>query len=262
MKMTNRWNRVIYGRWAPVYDTTLNHFFMPGRRRAMALLSPQFGERILVVGVGTGADLPLLPGGVEALGIDLCPEMLARARGKLAHCRASVSLVQADAQTMPVAEQGFDAAVLNLILSVVPDAAACLQAALRALKPGGRAVIFDKFQPDGERLSRVRQVLNQVSTRLGTDITRRFGDIAQNCLCEVTHDEPGLLGGLYRVILLRKMPLSGTTSPCQAANTSASVSESASRLVGEPPNAARVFSTRLGPHPLHRTSALTALKDR
>ena len=35
MKMTNRWNRFIYRLWAPVYAATVNHMFMPGRRRAM-----------------------------------------------------------------------------------------------------------------------------------------------------------------------------------------------------------------------------------
>ncbi len=35
MKMTNRWNRFIYRLWALVYDATVNHLFMPGRRQAM-----------------------------------------------------------------------------------------------------------------------------------------------------------------------------------------------------------------------------------
>ncbi len=31
MKMTNRWNRIIYRLWAPVYDATVGRFFLPGR---------------------------------------------------------------------------------------------------------------------------------------------------------------------------------------------------------------------------------------
>src|SRR5512137_204275 len=83
MKMTNRWNQFIYRLWAPVYDATVGHFFLPGRERAMELLNLQPGERVLLVGVGTGADLPLLPAGVTATGIDLSPDMLAKARQKL-----------------------------------------------------------------------------------------------------------------------------------------------------------------------------------
>jgi phosphatidylethanolamine/phosphatidyl-N-methylethanolamine N-methyltransferase len=63
MKMSNRWNRIIYRLWAPVYDSTVNHFFRPGRKWALEVLALQPGERVLLPGVGTGADLPLLPTG-------------------------------------------------------------------------------------------------------------------------------------------------------------------------------------------------------
>jgi protein-L-isoaspartate O-methyltransferase len=54
MKMTNRGNRFIYRLWAPVYDATVNHLFIPGRMRAMDLLGLQPGESVLLVGIGTG----------------------------------------------------------------------------------------------------------------------------------------------------------------------------------------------------------------
>jgi ubiquinone/menaquinone biosynthesis C-methylase UbiE len=204
MKMTNEWNQFIYRLWAPVYDAALSHFFMPGRRRAIDLLALQPGDCVLIVGVGTGADLPLLPGGVSVIGIDLSPAMLAKAKNKLPGCRASVELILGDAQTLLVAENSCDAAILNLILSVVPDGRACLQSALRALKPGGRMVVFDKFQADDQKISSLRKLLNLFSTLFGTDITRRFDQISRGCPCVVEQNEPNLLSGTYRVILLRK----------------------------------------------------------
>jgi ubiquinone/menaquinone biosynthesis C-methylase UbiE len=204
MKMTNRWNRFIYRLWAPIYDSTVNHFFMPGRRRALDLLYLQPGERVLLVGVGTGADLPLLPAGVDATGIDLSPDMLAKARPKLDRCPAAVKLIQGDAQALLVEPASFDAVILSLILSVIPDGNACLRSAMRALKPGGRAVIFDKFLPEGKNPSLVRKFLNYFSTLFGTDINRRLSDLMEDCPCETVHDEPSIGGGLYRAILIRK----------------------------------------------------------
>lgn len=204
MKMTNRWNQFIYRLWAPIYDSTVNRVFLPGRKRALQLLNLQRGEKVVLLGVGTGADLPWLPEGVEATGIDLSPAMLAQARFKLPACRAAVELIQGDAQALLMAENSFDAAILNLILSVVPDGRACLHSTVRALKPGGRMVVFDKFQPDDEHLSLVRKGLNLFSTLLGTDITRRFSNMHAGCPCTVIHTEPSLLGGMYRVILLQK----------------------------------------------------------
>jgi phosphatidylethanolamine/phosphatidyl-N-methylethanolamine N-methyltransferase len=205
MKMTNRWNQIVYRLWAPIYDSTVNQFFMPGRKRALELLNPQAGERVLIVGVGTGADLPLLPAGVDVTGIDLSPEMLAKARLKLNRCSASVRLIQGDAQALLMDEASFDAVILNLILSVIPDGNACLQSALCTLKPNGRAVIFDKYLPEGKKLSLPRKILNLFSTCLGTDINRRLSDLTKGCPCAITHDEPSIANGMYRIILLKKI---------------------------------------------------------
>lgn len=202
MKMTNRWNRLIYRLWAPIYDSTVGHFFLPGRMRAIEMLNLQPGEYVLLVGVGTGADLPLLPQGVQAVGVDISADMLAKARRKLPLPGLEVTLLQGDAQKLLVDEAAFDVVIFNLILSVIPDGAACLRENLRALKPGGRAVVFDKFLPDTGRLTLGRRLLNLGSTLFGTDITRRFGDLARGAKIQIVQDEPSLLHGTYRVILL------------------------------------------------------------
>jgi phosphatidylethanolamine/phosphatidyl-N-methylethanolamine N-methyltransferase len=204
MKMTDRRNRFIYRLWAPVYDAAVGRLFLPGRRQALRLLELKPGERVLLVGVGTGADLPLLPEGVEAVGVDLSPEMLARARSRLPLPGRPVTLIQGDAQA-PLVERGsFDAVLLNLILSVIPDGRACLQAALPALKPGGRAVIFDKFLPEGRSPSIVRRILNLFSTAFGTDITRRLGPMIAGSGWGITRQEPSILRGTYQAILLKR----------------------------------------------------------
>jgi ubiquinone/menaquinone biosynthesis C-methylase UbiE len=205
MKMTNRWNQFIYRLWAPIYDSTVDRMFLPGRKRALNLLELHPGEQVLIVGIGTGADLPLLPPGVKVTGIDLSLEMLGKCRLKLSRCPAPFKLIEGDAQTLLVEPASFDAVILNLILSVIPNGNACLRSALCALKPGGRAVIFDKFLPEGKNPSLVRKLLNFFSTFLGTDINRRLSDLMANCACRVSHDEPSIAGGMYRVILLEKI---------------------------------------------------------
>jgi hypothetical protein len=70
---------MVYLAWAPVYDRVLQRFFAPGRTTAVRILDLRPGERVLLVGVGTGQDLPLLPAGVSAVGVDLSEHMLRRA---------------------------------------------------------------------------------------------------------------------------------------------------------------------------------------
>ena len=202
-KRTDAGNIAIYRSWAPVYDVVLGRLFAASRRRAVALLDLQPGDMVALPGVGTGLDLSLLPVGVSAVGVDLSPEMLARARARLPLPGRHVDLVEGDAVAFLHARPAsFDAVVLNLVLSVVPDGRGCLRAAVSALRPGGRGVVFDKFAPPG-RVRIARRVVNLVTSRLGTDVTRPFEAMLRGSGGRVVHDEPTLCG-LYRVVLLER----------------------------------------------------------
>lgn len=200
MKMTNEWNRTIYRLWAPFYDILLGHFFEPGRKRSIELLNLKAGDRVLLVGVGTGEDLPFISQGVNVVGIDLSPEMLVKARQRMTSSGLVGTLIQGDAQKLLVTESSFDAVIFNLILSVIPDAAACLRENLRALKPGGCAVIFDKFRPDNGKPGYLRKFVNFFTTLGGTDITRGFDEISAGLGLKVICNEPSIMHGMYRVI--------------------------------------------------------------
>lgn len=203
MKMSNRWNRVVYRLWSPIYDAVFERVFRRGRERAMKVVELQAGESVCFIGVGTGADLRYLPEGVRAVGVDLSEAMLSRARNKLPIRGGDVKLRLGDAQALPLDGASFDAVVLNLVVSVVPDPARCLSEALRVLRPAGRIVVFDKFVPDDRNPSFGRRLLNVVTKLFGTDINRRLGDIAAGLPCAIAHDEPSIFSGVYRVVLLK-----------------------------------------------------------
>ena len=203
MRMTNRWNRLIYRFWSPVYDLLFDRFlFSAGRRRMFETLQLRGDERILLAGIGTGADLPYLPEAAQVIGVDLSPEMLRKAKSKILGAPNRL-LVQADAQALPVPDAAFDVVILTLILSVVPDGGACWRAALRALRPGGRAIIFDKFLPNEQTVNPARAVLNLGAKLLGTDINRRLGEIVAGTQITVLLNEPSLLNGMYRIIIIQ-----------------------------------------------------------
>src|SRR5690606_22440154 len=85
---TNRWNRLRYTLYAPFYDAVVP--FHRQRRRSIGLLQLQPGERVLIDGAGTGADLDYIPGGVEITATDLTPAMVDRITARAAKLRRSV----------------------------------------------------------------------------------------------------------------------------------------------------------------------------
>ena len=197
---TNAWNRLRYTVWAPVYDL-VGRLFDRRRRDSLRLADPRAGEWILIVGAGTGADLPYIPAGVRVLATDLTRAMLARARPRV---RGGVQLAVADGHQLAVRTASVDVVVLHLILAVIPDPVRCLREAARVLRPGGRVVVFDKFVR-GRPPALVR-VLNIAASALFTDITRNFEDILRRADTPlvVEHDAAAMFGGVFRYLVLRK----------------------------------------------------------
>lgn len=200
--MNNKRNLTTYRLWAPVYDFVMRPVYGRARRHAIELLNLQPGEKVLISGVGTGLDLPLIPAGVRITGIDITPSMLEKARAKAEGLNATLAVM--NAQNLEFESDTFDVAILNLILSVVPDGAAAFQEAWRVLRPGGRVVIFDKFLPESGKLTPLRHILGRLIRIIGTDPNRRLSDIIHGAHgLVIERDEPSLLKGQYRIILFR-----------------------------------------------------------
>lgn len=190
--------------------------FAAARRRAVELLALQPGERLLIPGVGTGLDLPYLLPGLYVTAVDLSPAMLSRARSRAKGRYVTYRVM--DAQGMDLPDRKFDAVLLNLVLSVVPDGAKAFREAWRVLRPGGRAVIFDKFLPETMRLSPGRRAFGRLMMALGTDPNRRVSEILGDIPdLEVKRNEPTLLNGQYRMIVLQKQSQLPSSKPLDLA---------------------------------------------
>jgi phosphatidylethanolamine/phosphatidyl-N-methylethanolamine N-methyltransferase len=201
---TNTWNRVRYTAFAPLYDRLAR--FGPQRKRSIELLALQPGERVLIVGAGTGADLPFIPAGVEVVAGDITPAMVERVRARARKLgRPAVAEVM-DGQELPLPDGTFDAVILHLIIAVIPDPAACLRETARVLKSNGRAVVFDKFVPDARGPSLLRRVVNLATNALFSDITRRLGPLVHGSGLRIVHREPAALGGAFEIAALVKNP--------------------------------------------------------
>ena len=116
------------------------------RRLVRTALGAALGQRILDVGCGPGfycAELlkEVGPDG-SIVGLDSSPHMLALAAQRCAGHR-NVEFAEADATALPVADASFDAALSVQVLEYLPDVPAVVAELHRAVRPGGRAVIWD-----------------------------------------------------------------------------------------------------------------------
>nr|WP_051356205.1 methyltransferase domain-containing protein [Clostridium intestinale] len=162
-------------------------------------------DKILFVGIGTGEDLRFIPEGIGVTGVDITNEMLDIARKKARELGLKeAKIINMDGQNLDFEEDTFDYVVLNLILSVIPNANKALKEAYRVLKPGGKVAVFDKFLDERKDPNILRRLLNSITRSLGTDINRRFSDMLDRVNLKVIEEKNSILGGRYRIIILQK----------------------------------------------------------
>jgi ubiquinone/menaquinone biosynthesis C-methylase UbiE len=118
------------------------------RRRGLVreALGAQPGDRVLDVGCGPGFfELELIDevgAGGSVTGVDLSPASVAHARERSAG-HPNLTFHEADATALPVEDGEFDRAFSVQVLEYVPDVGAALRELRRALRPGGRLVVWD-----------------------------------------------------------------------------------------------------------------------
>ena len=115
---------------------------------ALALVDPDIVVGDL--GCGTGQTrAALAPFVRRIIAVDRSGEMLQAARRRLRDF-PGVDVRRADLEALPIADGELDAAIMMLVLHHVPDPAAALREAARALKAGGRLVLCDMLPHDRE----------------------------------------------------------------------------------------------------------------
>ena len=208
--------RTSYALIAPFYDWVVGPALAYARRKSLARLPGTGRSRILINGIGTGLDLPLVPPAHHYTALDLTQAMLTRALPRAAGL--DVQWVQGDSQRLPFGDAAFDHVLLHLILAIVPDTQLALLEAARVTRSGGHLFILDKFLRRGESAP-LRRLLNPLARRIATRTDVVFEDALTGVdNLRVIDDQPAFAGGWFRLITLEK--LTGQDAPESSSSSS------------------------------------------
>ena len=134
-----------------MHELETHYWWFVGRRRIVQTLlqhtTPQLpskAPRLVDIGCGTGANLPMLrdsvgPGG-SVVGLDFSPLALAHARAELGNVQ-NLALLQGDAMRLPLRDASADCVTMMDVLEHLSDDKRALSEVARVLKPGGALVL-------------------------------------------------------------------------------------------------------------------------
>ncbi len=163
--------RRAYRRWARVYDGLCGPIFRPAHAAAAEAANAVagVGGHIAEIGVGTGLILPLYAPHTRVTGIDLSPDMLMRARERVAQGRLEhvVSLEAGDIHDLAHPDSSYHAIVLPFVLTLVARPETALDNCWRMLRPGGQIIIVSHFRSRRPWLARFEQWIAPLIAKAG-----------------------------------------------------------------------------------------------
>ena len=107
------------------------------------------GETVLDIGSGGGLDslvaARMVGAGGKVVGLDLSPEMVARAYENLKQTDlTNVAFQEFSGEDLPFPDGSFDVVISNGVFNLIPAKGRMLKEACRVLKPDGRLLIADQ----------------------------------------------------------------------------------------------------------------------
>lgn len=189
--MSDGWRLV-----ARIYDSAmipLEGVILRRWREQLRSRLPREGT-IIEIGAGTGVNLRMFDGPPRAVLIDLSVDMLLAGRRRRGH---RATLVNGDAETLPIRSHSADAVVATLVYCSVSEPAAGFREVRRVLRPGAPFLLIEHVRPRSRLLGPVSDYLTRWTEQLwGEYFNRRTVEGLEASGFDVACHRAAIGGGL------------------------------------------------------------------
>jgi ubiquinone/menaquinone biosynthesis C-methylase UbiE len=135
---------------------------------------------VVEIGFGSGLNVPFYPAAVTRVAAVEPSDLGWKLAGqRLKAASVPVQRSGLDGQSLPLADNSYDAALSTWTLCTIPDATAALREVRRVLKPGGTLHFLEHGLAPDERVRRWQRRLDPLEQRLfgGCHFTRPIADL-------------------------------------------------------------------------------------
>lgn len=138
---------------------------------------------VIEIAAGTGLNFSHYHKGACVIGTDSDISMLARAKDRASHARATIVLVVADAEALPFRDRAFDEAVGGLALCTIPHPERALAELRRTLVSGGRLRLLEHVRSQSSFVGLLQDWCTPVWRRIagGCRLNRRTAETVASC---------------------------------------------------------------------------------
>ncbi len=167
--------------------------FLSYRRR----LVREAEGRVLEIGFGSGLNLPLYTTPVAVLGLDPSHLALSMARTSVQTMSRPVGLLEASAETIPLADHSVDTIVSAWTMCSIPDVARALGEVRRVLKPSGRLLFVEHGRSPDATVAKWQDRLTPIWKRFagGCHLNRAVAPLVEQAGFRIERLDTGYMTG-------------------------------------------------------------------
>lgn len=146
----------------------------PAKQKLFSHMRPD--AHVLFVALGTGLDIPCFPPRREITAIDISPQMVERAKPRVAAYDGRIDALVADVKELEFPDEHFDQVFTSCTFCSVPDPVAGLEELKRVLKPGGDLYMFEHTGSRWFPFNAMMNLMTPLTSRVGPDMNRPTTD--------------------------------------------------------------------------------------